>query len=451
MNVIQRLVDADRETPKTIYVVGDAMRDEYVTGAASHCQDGCLKFHGGDVTVAPGGAAGAVHQLLHWKADVRLLSPLGHPLRDQVPHFKDAGDPWGVGEVPVKRRYLDGHGRVLFRHDAEAPAYNLTPDETEACRLAVMAALREGGYDAVLFSDYDKGWLTNHALRTAIGTARMRDRVVVADPKRDPHYYAGAILKCNEAYAGRWHPLVANDGLEGIIVTRGPLPPLVRRVELAGRRPAVHCQNHVGAGDCFAAHFTLALAHGFKLEEAAAVAHAAARVYVQHPFGRPPWPHEVARDLDGVGGKVTAGIFDLARSFRASDSVVYTNGVFRLPHAGHAAMLAWAKAQGDVLVVGVNDDDSCARTRRGEYCRPLAERAAWLASLAAVDWVVPFAGDTPAADVEALRPAVLVKGAEYEGKDVPGAAHAGEVRHAPMYGRLHASEIIQTVKEHAGS
>lgn len=58
----------------------------------------------------------------------------------------------------------------------------------------------------------------------------------------------------------------------------------------------VNCVSHVGAGDCFAAHLVLALAHGFSLEDAAAIAHSAGRVYVQHEHNRPPMPEEIAED-----------------------------------------------------------------------------------------------------------------------------------------------------------
>ncbi len=454
MGLIRKLIEADRAAPKRILVVGDAMIDSYVTGAVSYSQDGCLKLSDTDACRVPGGAANAARQFANWPSTATLCSPAGvgedfHFLADRA---------WGYaanlmvkgGSPPSKQRFVTPDGRVLLRWDVEAPGYGLTPDQRAESRKALVAALREGRYDAVLFSDYDKGWLADYALREAVGVGRLLGIPVVADAKREAHIYAGAVLKCNEDYAKAKTPLVANDGLEGLVVTRGARPPVVRREELAGDWPSVMCVNHVGAGDCFAAHLTLALAHGFDLADAARVAHHAGRVYVRHRHNRPPWPHEVRKDHDPVGGKVV--VFSDLPALRgaAPGRVVYANGVFRLPHAGHCAMLEWARRQGDVLVVGVNDDGGAAAARPGEFCLPLADRAYWLASLSCVDWVVPFDGLTPENHVEALLPDVLVKGEEYRGKFIPGQGHTKEIRFAPMRGDTHAAEIVKAVKGHKG-
>src|SRR5437660_9540603 len=96
----------------------------------------------------------------------------------------------------------------------------------------------------------------------------------------------------------------------------------------------------------------------------------------------------------------------------AGARVVFTNGCFDLLHPGHVRYLAAARALGDVLVVGLNDDASVRRLKgRGRPVLRLAERAEVLAGLAAVDHIVPFAEDTPLAVVRALRPDVLVTGA----------------------------------------
>ena len=99
-----------------------------------------------------------------------------------------------------------------------------------------------------------------------------------------------------------------------------------------------------------------------------------------------------------------------------------TNGCFDVLHAGHVAYLEEAKSLGDRLVVAVNDDDSVRRLK-GES-RPinaLEDRLLVLAGLAAVDWVVPFAEDTPARLIAAALPDVLVKGGDYKPEEIVGA------------------------------
>ena len=109
---------------------------------------------------------------------------------------------------------------------------------------------------------------------------------------------------------------------------------------------------------------------------------------------------------------------------RPEAKVVFTNGVFDLLHPGHVELLECARSQGDLLVVGVNDDDSVRRLK-GEKrpIFPLAERMEVLAALACVDYVVPFAEDTPLELIRALgRIDVLVKGGDYAPGEVVGRA-----------------------------
>jgi len=108
---------------------------------------------------------------------------------------------------------------------------------------------------------------------------------------------------------------------------------------------------------------------------------------------------------------------------RAGKTVVFTNGIFDLLHRGHVEYLAEAKRQGDILIVGMNSDTSARKLKgRGRPINKLADRAAVLAGLAAVDYIVPFGGPTPIQLITAIRPEVLVKGSEYRKADIVGAA-----------------------------
>ena len=103
-------------------------------------------------------------------------------------------------------------------------------------------------------------------------------------------------------------------------------------------------------------------------------------------------------------------------------AMVFTNGCFDLLHPGHVALLTQARAACDRLVVGLNSDASVARLKGANRpVQPAAARGAVLASLASVDLVVVFAEDTPMALIEAIRPDVLVKGADYRLANVVGA------------------------------
>jgi len=118
---------------------------------------------------------------------------------------------------------------------------------------------------------------------------------------------------------------------------------------------------------------------------------------------------------------------------RSGKKAVFTNGCFDLIHAGHIASLEKARSFGDFLFLGLNSDASVRRLKGPS--RPVskaAERAVVLAALAAVDAVIVFSQDTPRELIKALRPDVLVKGADYRNAAVAGAEFAGRVALIPL-------------------
>lgn len=133
--------------------------------------------------------------------------------------------------------------------------------------------------------------------------------------------------------------------------------------------------------------------------------------------------------------------------------VVFTNGVFDLLHVGHVTVLEAARAEGGALVVGVNSDDSVRRLAKGDD-RPLVpwpERARVLAALACVDCVVPFEEATPLELIRALRPDVLVKGADYALEEIVGAADVtgwgGRVVRIPLVAGKSTTDLVQRLRD----
>ena len=116
--------------------------------------------------------------------------------------------------------------------------------------------------------------------------------------------------------------------------------------------------------------------------------------------------------------------------------VVFTNGCFDVLHAGHVEYLAWARAQGDALIVGLNSDISvCALKGESRPIVPFAERAMLLMALRSVDVVVGFTETTPESLIAHLKPDVHVKSAQYREDELPERdvvrVNGGEIRLAP--------------------
>jgi D-beta-D-heptose 7-phosphate kinase/D-beta-D-heptose 1-phosphate adenosyltransferase len=138
---------------------------------------------------------------------------------------------------------------------------------------------------------------------------------------------------------------------------------------------------------------------------------------------------------------------------RAQERVIaFTNGCFDILHYGHVSYLEAAKKKGRILVIGMNSDASVRSLGKGPD-RPIVpqdQRAAVLAGLACVDFVVLFDEPTPEKLIAALKPDILIKGADWKGKEVAGAgvvkAHGGRIEFMTYVERLSTTNIIEKIR-----
>jgi D-beta-D-heptose 7-phosphate kinase / D-beta-D-heptose 1-phosphate adenosyltransferase len=290
-----RLAASDAATPKRLAVVGDSMLDRWIFGRVHECQDGCPCFRVDYEVQLPGGAANAARQLIGWASQAFLVAPWPKGRATGVDLSLSFGEEFNLSYLPIKTRYV-ADGRILFRRDQEPNCYGSDGKSLRACHLMIMATLRDGAFDAVVLCDYQKGFLDDELIRSVIAFCNKRRIPVVADAKRAPEVFAGAVLKVNADYARRHRDVGFRPHT---VVTHGALPPLVVHdgiPHMANPAPDIQSAGpvqHVGAGDCFAAHLALGLAHGLPLRDAAAIAHAAGRVYVSRPLAQPPRPSEI--------------------------------------------------------------------------------------------------------------------------------------------------------------
>ena len=131
-------------------------------------------------------------------------------------------------------------------------------------------------------------------------------------------------------------------------------------------------------------------------------------------------------------------------------TVVFTNGCFDILHRGHADYLQKARNLGDVLILGLNDDDSVRRLKgNGRPIVPENDRAFILAALAAVDYVTVFPEDTPLALIETLVPDILVKGGDYLIENIVGGeivqANGGKVLTIPFVADRSTSDVVRKI------
>ncbi|KMO42905.1 hypothetical protein VQ03_09855 [Methylobacterium tarhaniae] len=356
-----------------------------------------------------------------------------------------------------KTRFVAG-AQHLLRVDAE----DVHPmPETVAAALLGRLGTALARADALVLSDYAKGVLSPAVIREACALARRRGAMVVADPKPATlALYAGVdLITPNAAEAAAVTGLAVGSDAEveaaaralgrltggaAVVLTRGAAGMTV--LDRSGR--ATHLPTEArevydvsGAGDTVVA--VLALAGGDDLVAAARLANRAAGLAVARVGTTAVGADALRLALappPAAGGQVMTltEAAAAAEDWRGQGArVVLTNGCFDLLHPGHLHLVAQARARGDRLIVAVNDDASVRRLKGpSRPVQPIGDRARLLAGLAGVDAVVPFSEDTPLAVVEAIRPDILVKGADYRLEAVVGGdlvrARGGEVVLVPL-------------------
>jgi D-beta-D-heptose 7-phosphate kinase/D-beta-D-heptose 1-phosphate adenosyltransferase len=345
-----------------------------------------------------------------------------------------------------------------------------------AARLVQGVAARVARSGAVVLSDYGKGVLCPAVLSAVIAAARKARVPVLVDPKgTDYSGYRGATLvtpnrkEAEEALHRKIPgladmPAAARDllraaGVEAAVITLGPDGMYWLAGETEGHVSTVARAvfDVTGAGDTVIAHLALGLAAGLTFEESVHLANHAAGIVVGKAGAASVTRAELAavleRSVRSPGCVCT--VPELQRriaDWRAEKKrIVFTNGCFDVLHAGHVAYLREAAAQGDVLVVGVNDDASVRRLKgAGRPINPVDDRMTVLAALEMVDAVVAFGEDTPLELVQAVTPDVLVKGEDWADKGVVGREwverHGGKVVLAKILPGRSTTAIVERMR-----
>jgi D-beta-D-heptose 7-phosphate kinase / D-beta-D-heptose 1-phosphate adenosyltransferase len=370
-------------------------------------------------------------------------------------------------QTVTKLRVLSQH-QQLIRLDYEANAIQV---DVEKINALFIQQLRET--KVVVLSDYAKGSLRD--INNLIQQARDNGCTVLIDPKGiDFSRYQGASVltpnvkefemvvgKCDDIdeIVSKGKALCKTLELAALLVTRGKDGmTLIRQDE-----PPVHLPSRAldvfdvtGAGDTVIATLAAAIASGHDMVHATALANEAAGLVVAKLGTACVTVKELNRAVMEHHVK-NKGILDDAHLMsvvneikKQGETLVMTNGCFDILHAGHVQYLQHAKQLGDYLLVAVNDDASVSRLKGDK--RPvnqLADRMTVLDALEAVDWVIPFADDTPENLINKVLPEILVKGGDYQINEIAGAdaviKNKGEVKILPLLEGCSTSRIIENI------
>ncbi|WP_404423789.1 D-glycero-beta-D-manno-heptose-7-phosphate kinase [Thalassospira australica] len=439
-----------------VLCIGDVMLDRFVYGSVTRISPEApipiIRVERESAML--GGAGNVTRNATALGASVRFLSLVGDDLpgREVMEYVaNDKGvEPYIQIErnrpTTIKTRYIAG-GQQLLRSDNET---TVTLAAATVSNLSALAAQLAPDVSAIVLSDYGKGVLHGDVVAATIAAARKAGKPVIVDPKgTDYSIYRGATvvtpnraeaqaatgidIQSDEDAIAAATKIITECGIENVLLTRSQDGMTL----VTSKGDAIHLPTEArevfdvsGAGDTVVACLASAIAGGASLSDAARIANVAAGIVVGKIGTAVVYPDELISVLhhhDLMIGEAKLMPLDrmvdrVERWRRKGYKVGFTNGCFDLLHPGHLSLLQQARSNCDRLIVGLNSDASVKRLK-GE-ARPVqseAARAAVLGSLETVSGVVIFGEDTPITVIEALKPDILVKGADYTIDKVVGA------------------------------
>lgn len=367
------------------------------------------------------------------------------------------------------------HQQQLFRMDCES-SEPLSKEQNERILNACEDLLKQ--IDIVCIEDYNKGLLNPSLCKQLIQAARKADKKILIDPFFGEDYckYTGAtLITPNRQEASLAVDLPVEDvqsvtnaaeklaetlELEGVVITldkEGAYLKTETLSELIPTRPKT-VYDVTGAGDMVLATLATTLAAGCDYKTAVQLSNITGGIEVEKFGVATVTIEEIINELisqnRGTVGKIRPTdslVTELNYHRTQSQTIVFTNGCFDVIHIGHIEFLKFCKAQGDILVMGINSDNS-VKTIKGPD-RPInnqLDRAAVLAAFESVDYITIFDEPDPLALIKKVRPDILVKGQDWEDKGVIGAEFVescgGKVVLAPLVEGKSSTSIIERVK-----
>lgn len=448
-----------------ILIIGDLMLDHYVWGSVERISPEApvqiLKITRENNRL--GGASNVALNLISLGAKAHICGIVGDDsdgkiivdLLDSAEIERDLLCVKSDFQSIKKTRFIASNQQVL-RVDRESVDMSLDSTILEKIKDSL------DDFNAIILSDYGKGALGVDFTRQIIALANERKMPILCDPKGDDYSkYANATLLTPNKKEAQIATNIRIDSAETLLDSLKKLKNdynlTYALITLSEDGMAIYddkmtqiptlakeVYDVTGAGDTVIAALAFGICTNMDIYESAKFANAAAAVVV----GKIGSAQATRAEIFGVMGD-EAHLDDLeliADLKKDGKKIVFTNGCFDILHFGHISYLRKAKSFGDILVVGLNSNDSVRRLK-GDL-RPIndeSDRAQILRELECVDFVIIFDKDTPIELIKKIRPDILVKGADYKGKEVVGSEIVKDVRLVEFAKGRSTSGIVEKI------
>ena len=476
------MIDLQNKTPK-ILVVGDLMIDHYLWGSSERISpEAPVQIVNVDSeSTVLGGAGNVINNLNALGAVVDVISVIGEcetskELKDLLCDIKIETQYLITqkNRVTSKKSRIIAAQQQVVRYDRESAS-----EINNKSQVAILKVFKKivNNYDVILLSDYGKGVLTFELTQSLISIANENKKKLLVDPKGlDYSKYKGAyLLTPNKKEASESTNIIIKDNeslTQSIRILKDQIDLTVSLITLSEKGVAIYDNelrihptvarevfDVTGAGDTILASLGFALSCNKDIDEAIKFSNLASGVVVGKIGSATATLNEII-EYESSLNKSTSDehiktwdeISSIISELKNNDKkIVFTNGCFDILHIGHVKYLEKAKSFGDILILGLNSDDSIRRLKgKNRPINSQTDRAYILASLEVVDYLVIFDEDTPFDLIKLITPDVLVKGGDYNDTTIVGSkeviSNGGKVKIIPLTEGYSTSSIIKLQK-----
>ena len=463
-----------------ILVIGDLMIDHYLWGSCDRISPEApvQVVNVKKESSVLGGAGNVINNLVTLGSVVDVISVIGNDsVANELKSLLEKIDVPTSNLVVENNRKTSKKSRLIasqqqvLRYDMES-----IDDINENSHKQIIQTLEKNidKYSSIILSDYGKGVLTTNLTKEIIKIANKNNIKVLVDPKgKDYSKYKGSYtltpnkkeameatnidIKDENSLIEALKSLKTQCELEVSLITLSEQGIAIFDDELT-IKPTVAREVYdvTGAGDTVIASIAFALGNNLDIKDAIYFANLAAGVVVGKIGSATTTLDEIYEyeySLHKSNSTSHIKTFDeiktlASKLYSQGKKIVFTNGCFDILHVGHVKYLEVAKSYGDVLILGLNADSSVKKLKGPT--RPINtqdDRAYILASLESVDYVVIFEEETPYELIKLIKPHVLVKGGDYEGKEVVGQDIADELKLVQFVDGKSTTNTIKRIQE----
>ncbi|PLX66120.1 MAG: bifunctional heptose 7-phosphate kinase/heptose 1-phosphate adenyltransferase [Denitrovibrio sp.] len=430
-----------------VLIIGDVMLDRYHFGTVSRISPEApvpvVNVKKTNQTL--GGAGNVANNISHLQAGAVIVGSCGkdndaNSLKKMLDDLNTKYSFIETENPTTKKLRVIGDKQQIVRVDFE----EITPMKGKYAEKAKKIIMQEiNKCSAVVISDYGKGFCTFEVCEEVIRVATNLGLPIIVDPKgSDWRKYAGAttitpnvkelaeavgrpVNNVDEEVVLAAREVIERTRVDYMVVTRSE-----QGISIIWKNEHMHIPTEArevfdvsGAGDTVVASLALSLGKGYEIAEAVKVANKAAGIVVSKVGTAPVLLSELNGSFNGHSKILERHQLEtyIGRAREMRRKIVFTNGCFDILHKGHVSYMRQAASLGDLLILGLNSDNSVKRLK-GEG-RPLnneMDRAEVLAALEFIDFIVIFDEDTPFELIKVIQPDILVKGGDYNIEDVVG-------------------------------